>query len=280
MAKREYQAGYEPGSASYGGCRYERDRGELASGVEGARPRICTGVRIVLRELGESHDGEAYGARVPSPRSSPAMLEFLRRRIGASCASLVWVLLSAACSAQHAASVGGQPLDLPLYPGANVVLVRALTPTTGEVVASSDAMLGELDGWVRGLRQSPPAGLRVVREGAIMQLLSHLQALGVAAIVFDQRTGKARHRVMLMAFDPVQLHARFASDLGIFAHYQSLPKILRVPIDRRVHALFGVDAGQIVSPNRPVGALFAAVERLKDSQQRGILMLTLTEKSR
>lgn len=188
------------------------------------------------------------------------------------------------------------PIDFPLYAGAAIVTNRAWTQrvTSGtngavfgqgpgtyrghEVVAQSSAPMSEVRGWLTQLSLKPPAGYHVAVSGESIGLArAHAQALGLDFNTFMQTSQGKHHAVVVIAIDPQQLDRRAGPLIGLVGKYRMLPQVLRDPLDAQAKERTGFTVSEALDPNSPVGAALAALNQLRSTGDRGIILLDATK---
>lgn len=228
--------------------------------------------------------------------------------------SLIFVL--AACSHASQSSQGAQssvtpgaaasaalpvsttnPIDFPLYSGATIVTNRTWTQPVAngsnasgvfgqgagtyrghEVIAQSSASMAKVQDWLSDLGMNPPAGYHVAVGGGSVDLARrHAQAMGLDFNTFTQTVGGKRHEVVVIAIDPQQLDKRAGRIIGLIGKYRMLPQVLRDPLDAQSKERTGFTMSEALDPNSPIGAALAALNQLRSSGDRGIILMDATK---
>jgi hypothetical protein len=203
-------------------------------------------------------------------------------------------LLMAACS-QSAQSTSSQasspspqasnPIDFPLYSGSTVLNSRdfqanaASTKVGGhEVIAESSASLDQLNDWIRQVSANPPPGYALAASGSSMDTARrHAQALGVNFQVFTHSVNGQQRALVVIALDPTTFEQKAGPVLSLIDKYSMLPQSLRDPIDQQAKERTGFTVAQALDPTQPIGAALAAAKALRDSGQRGVVLVDATK---
>jgi hypothetical protein len=61
--------------------------------------------------------------------------------------------------------------------------------------------------------------------------------------------------------------------LSLIDKYSLLPQSFRDPIDQQAKARTGFTVSQALDPSQPIGAALAAARALRDSGQRGVVLV-------
>ncbi len=167
------------------------------------------------------------------------------------------------------------PLDFPLYPGANVITAKQVTGTYAghEVIAASPASFDALSQWVDRLNAAPPPGYRALEDQTNPNEQAQVQQYGLDYALFKRKSATNGHDVLLVVMDPQRVDKRFGTILGMIAKYRALPAVLRGPLDNEAKARFGMTITQATQPDSPVGAALAALDELQHTNARGIVVL-------
>lgn len=199
------------------------------------------------------------------------------------CAFPAAFLLAACGGVQQAAPsptpspVLRNPLNVALYPGAEVIAVRSFTQivsseqTKGtvfaggagtyqgqEVVAATGAPFKKLASWVRHFGAHGPGDT---------------QRYGFEYAAFERGTGKGTHGTLVIVMDPQIVNRQFGSVLDLIAKYRSLPEFMRAPIDQQVKQRIGITLSEAMQPASPVGATLAALGEFEQRNSRGIVIV-------
>ncbi len=209
----------------------------------------------------------------------------------------VAVLAVAACSQSNTstktgATAAGSPAPaptnvtgFPLYAESTVLASKVWKENTGsehfggvEVVASSPATLDALGAWLHGLSASPPPGYTVAASGNGIEVARARAAkMGVDFQVFDHNVNGKHHALIVLAIDPSTFDRKAGPVLGMISKYKMLPQSLRDPIDQQVKARTGFTVSEALSPNTPIGAAVAAVDQLRSTGSRGVVLVDGTK---
>jgi hypothetical protein len=193
---------------------------------------------------------------------------------------------TSSASSSSPAAVVTNPIDFPLYNGSMVLSSRDWHGTAGstavsgrEVIAESSATLPELEGWLKSASASPPIGYSVAASGSSIDTAHrHAQAMGLDFQVFShQENGKTRELVVVV-LDPATFETKAGPMLSLIDKYSMLPQSLRDPIDAQVKERTGFTVSQALDPSQPIGAALAAARTLRDSGQRGVVLVDAAKK--
>lgn len=207
--------------------------------------------------------------------------------------ALTAVLAITACSQSNQSSQSGssassapQPTPtnatgFPLYAESSVLTSKAWSENAGsrhyggvEVVAQTSASLDQLNTWLHGVSASPPPGYVVAASGSgIADARSRARAMGVDFQVFDHQVAGKHHAMIVLAIDPAVFDRKAGPVLGMLGRYKMLPQSLRDPIDAQVKSRTGFTVSDALAPNTPIGAAVAAVEQLRSTGERGVVLV-------
>lgn len=222
---------------------------------------------------------------------------------------LVAVLLLAACSqssqsAQSTSQVtpgpaGTNSTDFPLYEGSTVIASRdwtqsvnsstaasergvfaqgAGTYTGHDVIAHTPATVEQLRAWLDAMTKAPPAGYTAVSSGSGMdQARNRAQSFGLDFNVFQKTDNGKKHHLIVIAIDPKALQGKAGPMLGFINKYKMLPSSLRDPIDAQAKQRTGFSISEALSPDTPIGASLGALDQLRSSGERGIVLVDATK---
>lgn len=164
------------------------------------------------------------------------------------------------------------PLDFPLY--ANAALISVKTFRKGhEVIAESPASFDDLSAWVDRLNAAPPPGYSAVEDQSNPGEQAQVQQYGLDYALFKRKAAAGTHGVLVVVMDPARVNKRLGPILGMIDRYRALPALFRGPIDNAAKARYGMTITQATQPDSPVGAALAALDELRHSNARGILVL-------
>jgi hypothetical protein len=191
---------------------------------------------------------------------------------------------SGASSASPGASPVAQPtspIAFPLYAPSTVIASRSWRQRVGdraasgqEVIAESPASLDQLTSWIHGLSANPPAGYDVSASGSGMESAQrHAAELGVDFQIFTHDVDGKPHALIVVALDPAVFDAKAGPVLGWIDKYQMLPRSLREPIDAQAKERTGFTLSQALDTSTPIGAALAAAQKLRNSGQRGLVLI-------
>lgn len=143
-----------------------------------------------------------------------------------------------------------------------------------EVVAESSASLGTLEGWLHDVSANPPAGYTVAASGSGPDAAHRrAQAMGLQFQVFSHQAGGKTRALVVVVLDPATFETKAGPVLGLIDKYSLLPQSLRDPIDAQAKARTGFTISQALDPSQPIGAALAAARTLRDSGQRGVVLV-------
>jgi hypothetical protein len=207
----------------------------------------------------------------------------MRRALGA--VALFLLVTGCSQSGQSTASSPSpgatNPIDFPLYNGSMVLSSRdwhgaaGSTAVSGrEVIAESSATLPELEAWLKSTSASPPIGYSVAASGSsIDSAHRHAQAMGLDFQVFSHPDNGKNRELVVVVLDPTTFETKAGPMLSLIDKYSMLPQSLRDPIDAQVKARTGFTVSQALDPSQPIGAALAAARTLRDSGQRGVVLV-------
>jgi hypothetical protein len=179
------------------------------------------------------------------------------------------------------AAAATNPIDFPLYNGSTVLSARDWHGSAGstavsgrEVIAESGATLSDLEGWVHDVSANPPQGYTVAASGSSVDVAHrHARALGLDFQVFSHQDNGKNRELVVVVLDPTTFEEKAGPMLGLIDKYTMLPQSLRDPIDAQVKARTGFTVSQALDPSQPIGAALAAARTLRDSGQRGVVLV-------
>jgi hypothetical protein len=205
-----------------------------------------------------------------------------------------------ACSSGNHGSAGGassttNPIDFPMFGGANVLSSHdwhrtiAAQPGAAEsaiysqgagrydghdVVAGTQAMMPALEGWLGDLSAHPPAGYTVAVTGNTVDAVrTHTRQLGFDFQAFTDTNNGKKHGIVVMAVDPQLLDEKAGPMLGLISRFKNMPAMWRGPIDAQVKRQTGFSVSDATDPDTPIGAAIAALGQLRDFGGRGIVII-------
>lgn len=183
----------------------------------------------------------------------------------------------------------------PLYQGANVVSSKQFTQTvagnggTGmmsqgagtyagnEVIAGSNASLTDLENWLRQEEKQPPSGYVAVAIPANMASIHTIATKHGMDFAMFQEANNKKHGIVVLAMDPTEVHAKLGAAMGLISKYQSLPEMMRNPVDAQLKQRFGYSASEFVAPGSPLGSAVGAVNQFHNNNQRAIVIIDVTK---
>ncbi len=169
----------------------------------------------------------------------------------------------------------------PLYAESTVLASKAWNENNGsqhytgvEVVAQTQATMSQLNTWLKSVSANPPPGYSVAASGSgVEEAHSRARAMGVDFQVFEHSVNGKRHGLVVVALDPTVFDQKAGPVLGALTQYKKLPQMFRDPIDAQIKARTGFTASDALEPNTPIGAAVAAVDQLRSSGQRGVVLV-------
>ncbi|HET9030217.1 MAG TPA: hypothetical protein VFN49_08570 [Candidatus Aquilonibacter sp.] len=178
-------------------------------------------------------------------------------------------------------AVATNATGFPLYAESTVLASKGWSENTGsqhyaglEVVAQTPASLQQLATWLKGVSANPPSGYSVAASGSgVDEAKARARAMGVDFQVFEHTVNGKRHALIVLAIDPATFDRKAGPMLGMLGRYKMLPQALRDPIDAQVKSRTGFTVSEALSPNTPIGAAVGAVEQLRSSGQRGVVLV-------
>jgi len=188
---------------------------------------------------------------------------------------------SSTTTASSPAAAPTNPTGFPLYAESTVLASKAWSQNSGahsytglEVVAQTPATLDQLNTWLKGISATPPDGYTVAASGSGLDTAhAKARALGADFQVFEHTVNGKRHELIVLAIDPATFDQKAGPVLGMLARYKMLPQALRDPIDAQVKQRTGFTVSDALTPNTPIGAAVAAVDQLRSSGQRGVVLV-------
>jgi len=143
-----------------------------------------------------------------------------------------------------------------------------------EVVAESSASLDALEAWLHDMSVNPPAGYTVAVSGSASDAAHrHAQAMGLQFQVFSHQEGGKTRGLIVVVLDPATFETKAGPVLSLIDKYSLLPQSLRDPIDQQAKARTGFTVSQALDPSQPIGAALAAARALRDSGERGVVLV-------
>ena len=203
------------------------------------------------------------------------------------------VLVLAACSssggsgsseASSAASPSAAPsnvLGFPLYPQSTLLSVKPWTQRVGahaaggeEVIAQTSATLAQLTDWIHQESENPPPGYTVTASGSgVDSARLRAQRMGIAFQVYSHDVAGKPHALVVLALDPAIFEEKAGPILDLVGKFKYLPAGMRDPIDAQAKERTGFTVTEALDASTPIGAAIAAARTLKDSGQRGLVLI-------
>jgi hypothetical protein len=169
----------------------------------------------------------------------------------------------------------------PLYAESTILASKVWNENAGaqrysglEVVAQTPATLDQLNAWLKGVVANPPPGYTVAVSGSgVDEARNRARAMGVDFQVFDHQVNGKRHELIVLAVDPSTFDQKAGPVLSMLDKYKMLPQTFRDPIDAQFRSRTGYTVSEALEPNTPIGAAIAAVQQLRSSGQRGVVLV-------
>lgn len=206
---------------------------------------------------------------------------------------------SAAGASAAPSAAPTNPTDFPLYANSQIVAAKdfsekvdvsevkvaggALAQGSGtyaghQVVAKTDATLAQLSAWLDDTAKSPPQGYSVPGTGSsIARARAQVARYGIDFAPFVQDENGTKVGYLVIALDPQTLDAKLGPAIGLLDKFNTLPAMLRRPVDKQVQARIGITATQALDPASPLGAALAAYDDVKSSNDRAIVVVDATK---
>jgi hypothetical protein len=142
------------------------------------------------------------------------------------------------------------------------------------VIAKTPASLQQLGDWIKGLSQTPPAGYSVTSSGSSVDAARRRAAeYGVDFQTFTHEQDGKTHGTLVLAIDPQTFDTHAGSALSMLDRYSLLPQSMRDAIDAQVRSRTGYSVSDMLNPETPIGAAVSAVKQLRDSGERGVVVV-------
>jgi hypothetical protein len=172
-------------------------------------------------------------------------------------------------------------IDFPLYSPSTVLSAKPWRQSVGvhtatgqEVIAESPASLAQLSSWIHDQSANPPAGYSVLANGSsVDSARARAHRMGVDFQVFSHDVNGKPHALVVVALDPVVFEEKAGPILDLADKYKMLPQGLRDPIDQQAKERTGFTVSEALDPSTPIGAALAAARTLRDSGQRGLVLV-------
>lgn len=188
---------------------------------------------------------------------------------------------SQSSTAQSPEPAATNPTGFPLYAESTVLATKAWSQNTGsqhytglEVVAQTAATMNQLNTWLKSISDNPPAGYSVAASGSgVEEAHARARAMGVDFQVFQHTVNGKKHGLIVLAVDPSTFEQKAGPVLSALNQYKKLPQAFRDPIDAQARARTGFTVSEALAPNTPIGAAVGAVDELRSSGQRGVVLV-------
>ena len=183
------------------------------------------------------------------------------------------------------AAVATNDTGFPLYSDAKVINssgfkqnVRSQVVTGKEVVAETPASMSDLNGWIKGMVATPPAGYALATSNSNLDTArTHARAYGVDFQAFTHTVNGKKYGTLVVAIDPATFNEKLKPVLGLVDKYGKLPQMLRDPVDAQFKAKTGFTVTEALSPSSPLGAAIVAAQELGTSGERAIVVVDGTK---
>ena len=184
-------------------------------------------------------------------------------------------------TAESPSPAATNPTGFPLYAESTVLASKAWSQNAGsqrysglEVVAQTPATMNQLNTWLKSVSDNPPAGYSIAASGSgLNEAHSRARAMGVDFQVFEHSVDGKRHGLIVLAIDPSVFDQKAGPYLSALNQYKRLPQAFRDPIDAQAKARTGFTISDALAPNTPIGAAVAAIDELRSSGQRGVVLV-------
>lgn len=188
---------------------------------------------------------------------------------------------AAPSSASSPQAQATNPIDFPLGNGTTVLhagnfhaAVKGEAVSGTEVIAESSQSLQDLETWLKNEGSKPPDGYTVSASGTgIDEAHRRAESIGVEFQTFSHSVDGKNHELVVVVLDPAAFYKKVGPVLSLVGKYEMLPQSLRDPIDAKVKAQTGYSVSEALDPSQPLGAALAAAKTLKDSGQRGVVLV-------
>lgn len=136
--------------------------------------------------------------------------------------------------------------------------------------------MADLHQWLKELDSKPPQGYVVAASGSSMdQARAQAQRYGLDFDAFRKPGGS---NVLVVVLDPASMNQKLGPALGLIEKFQTLPDVMKGPIDQQVKQRTGMTASEALDPAAPLGAALAAYNQVKSSDGRAIVIIDATKK--
>jgi hypothetical protein len=147
-----------------------------------------------------------------------------------------------------------------------------------EVIAHTPASMQQLREWLDGMTKNPPSGYETAVTGSgVEEARNRAQAAGLDFNAFQKSVNGKHHGIVVVAVDPELLQAKAGVMLGFISKYKMLPQSLRDPIDAQAKERTGFTITEALSPDTPLGAALGALDELRASGDRGVVLIDATK---
>ncbi|MBV8637310.1 MAG: hypothetical protein JO322_04445 [Candidatus Eremiobacteraeota bacterium] len=188
---------------------------------------------------------------------------------------------SQSSTAESPSPAATNPTGFPLYAESTVLASKAWSQNTGsqhysglEVVAQTPATMSQLNTWLKSVSDNPPSGYSVAASGSgLEEAHARARAMGVDFQVFQHTVNGKRHGLIVAAVDPTLFDEKAGPVLNALNQYKKLPQVFRDPIDAQARARTGFTVSDALEPNTPIGAAVEAVNELRSSGERGVVLV-------
>ena len=143
-----------------------------------------------------------------------------------------------------------------------------------EIIAGTDATMGQLRGWVNALKAAPPRGFHVTSNHDLSdgdEKTTNFAKGAAVGVQFD--TSGAGRTVYVVVADPKQIREQLGPAFALIDSYGKVPDMLRGPIDDQAKKQLGYSVTEMLDQNSPVGAVVTVVKQLESTNRRAILLI-------
>jgi hypothetical protein len=173
------------------------------------------------------------------------------------------------------------PIDFPLYSQSTILTAKPWRESVGsnaangeEVIAQTQASFADLKTWLHAQSANPPPGYSVSASGSSVEAArSRATRIGLDIQVFTHEKNGKPHALIVVAMDPVVFEAKAGPILDLADKYKMLPQGLRDPIDAQAKERTGFTVTEALDTTTPIGAAIAAARTLRDSDERGLILI-------
>jgi hypothetical protein len=195
----------------------------------------------------------------------------------------------------NTAATGGMlqnPIKFPLYEGSSVISSGPFSQTVtagqagsgalaagagtyrgNEVVAGSNASFSDLENWLRQIEKQPPSGYTAVVIPSSMSTVHAVAIKNHIDFALFRDANNPKHGVVVIAMDPNVANQKLGPIVGLVSKYQTLPAMMRQPIDTQLKQRFGYTASEFVAPGSPLGTALGALSEFRGKDERALVVV-------